>query len=240
MSDVQMVNRKDTIKPGMFSVQVAADNRRVEFDYHNEVIVTNEVPVDFVFIGDSITHIWELNAYFGRKGRLILNRGIGGDTPYYIKKRFEADVLQLKPRHAVFKAGINETWTLDSKDLGDSFSEVYNGIKLKIIDNIREIAQMCRCAGQKLILCSILPTFGQVTYYERTRNDLVIEVNNGIRKLCEEYSLIYVDYHSKMVETDSKTLRKELSDDGCHPHVMGYNIMANVLQDTIIKNGIEI
>jgi hypothetical protein len=76
----KMSNRVDIIKPGLFSKQVNADNRRIEFDYKNEVIVSNKIAVDYVFIGDSITHMWELNAYFGKSQRLILNRGIGGDT----------------------------------------------------------------------------------------------------------------------------------------------------------------
>ena len=99
------MERINFVKPGIFTVQAAADSRRVEFDTKNEVIVTNKVPVDFVFIGDSITHAWELNAYFGKMGRLILNRGIGGDTSEYLLRRFEADVLQLKPKYCVMLIG---------------------------------------------------------------------------------------------------------------------------------------
>ena len=77
------------IKPGNFSVNVAADSRRFEFDAHNETILHVKPPVRCVFLGDSITQNFAVNAYFyGTKGAM-LNRGIGGDIPYYMLKRFE-------------------------------------------------------------------------------------------------------------------------------------------------------
>ena len=79
---------------------VAADSRRMEFDAKNEILIFHQTPVDYVFIGDSITHMWELQAYFKPNGWSIANRGIGGDTTKYVLKRFEADVLQLKPKSA--------------------------------------------------------------------------------------------------------------------------------------------
>lgn len=47
-----------------FSEDVAADKNRKEFDIKNHTLCyTNQRP-DFLFIGDSITEYWELNAYF--------------------------------------------------------------------------------------------------------------------------------------------------------------------------------
>jgi lysophospholipase L1-like esterase len=43
-----------------------------------------------------------------------------------------------------------------------------------------------------------------------------------------------------MTEHDGRTLRPELADDGLHPNVLGYNIMADVLYKTLIAAGIEI
>lgn len=76
----------EIIRPSFFSKSVPADFKRIEFDYKNEVIVANEVPVDYVFIGDSITERWELDAYFLGSGRLVLNRGMGSDSTEYIFK----------------------------------------------------------------------------------------------------------------------------------------------------------
>ena len=55
---------KAWIKPGYLSQVFRADERRMEFDCKNQTIIQKECPVDIVFIGDSITQMWELEAYF--------------------------------------------------------------------------------------------------------------------------------------------------------------------------------
>lgn len=56
-----------------FSEDVAADKNRKEFDIKNHTLCyTNQRP-DFLFIGDSITEYWELNAYFRNSDQLIIN-----------------------------------------------------------------------------------------------------------------------------------------------------------------------
>ena len=49
---------KAWIKPGYLSQVFRADERRMEFDCKNQTIIKKECPVDRVFIGDSITHMW--------------------------------------------------------------------------------------------------------------------------------------------------------------------------------------
>ena len=45
-----------------FSRTAAADSRRKEFDIKNHSLIYTDQKPDFLFIGDSITHYWELNA----------------------------------------------------------------------------------------------------------------------------------------------------------------------------------
>ena len=65
---------KAWIKPGYLSQVFRADERRMEFDCKNQTIIQKECPVDIVFIGDSITQMWELEAYFHQYHLMILNR----------------------------------------------------------------------------------------------------------------------------------------------------------------------
>ena len=59
-----------------FSENVAADKKRKEFDIKNHALCyTNQKP-DFLFIGDSITEYWELNAYFRSDNHLIVNESL--------------------------------------------------------------------------------------------------------------------------------------------------------------------
>ena len=96
-----------------FSENVAADKKRKEFDIKNHALCyTNQKP-DFLFIGDSITEYWELNAYFGSGNHFLVNRGIAGDTTKYLKKRFYTDAVQLRPRYCILGIGINDSIELE-------------------------------------------------------------------------------------------------------------------------------
>ena len=64
------MTRESVLKPGLFGVAAAADSRRYEFDSGNEELLLAGVRPDVVFIGDSITHLWEVQAYFGGSGAI--------------------------------------------------------------------------------------------------------------------------------------------------------------------------
>ena len=104
---------KAWIKPGYLSQVFRADERRMEFDCKNQTIIQKECPVDIVFIGDSITQMWELEAYFHQYHLMILNRGIGGDRTKSFLHRFYADAIQLKPKMVMIMVGINDAWDLE-------------------------------------------------------------------------------------------------------------------------------
>ncbi len=230
--------RPDLIKPGFFSIEAAADRRRSEFDYHNEAILHHNVPVDFVFFGDSITHWWDLQTYFGRGGKLVVNRGIGGDTTEFARKRFAADVLQLKPKHVVMKIGINNTWALDEWRPEDR--KTAEQIHQEILQDTEAMVQAAIGHGIRTILCSILPTCIERYAQNHARNLLVVQTNESLKLLAERTGAIYVDYHSRMTGPDGITLRSELADDGLHPHVLGYEIMADVLRSELKRHGLEL
>jgi len=234
------MERVNLVKPGTFSVQVAADNRRAEFDCKNEVIVTNKVPVDFVFIGDSIIQMWELNAYFGKTGQLILNRGINGDKTEYVLKRFEADVLQLKPRYCVMGIGVNDAWTIEPDPWMGYQSESAEAVEEKAFRNFAAIIELSVERQQELIVCSILPTNMTLLNRSKERNTYIKKINSRLMKMCDEKGIIFVDYHSHFVDTDGMTLKSGLTLEGLHPHVFGYNIMADVLRKTLSHHGIII
>jgi lysophospholipase L1-like esterase len=232
-----MEERINLIRPGYFSVQAAADSRRWEFDIQNETILEHKLHVDFVFIGDSITHFWDLNIYFGKSGKLIFNRGISGDMTEFLLRRFEADVVQLKPKHAILKIGINNTWIMDDY-IGNK--KAVENLKNSMFKNIKAAVELGVNSNIKMIVCSMLPTNLPAKTNNRERNELVVELNKQLKTLTEEKNLIYVDYHSKMTAEDGITLRNGLADDGLHPHVKGYDVMAKILRETLVQYDIQI
>ncbi|XEC97410.1 GDSL-type esterase/lipase family protein [Paenibacillus tarimensis] len=241
------------IRPGYFSVQAAADRMRPVYDRYNEQILYNRLPVEFDFIGESITQYWDLQAYFRggtRTNALIVNRGISGDITLNMVQRFAADVLQLKPKYVHIMGGTNNTWRMDAVDPREKRTpnQIY-------IDTISQIGMMVRESkkhGIKPLIGSNLPTGTGIPCFAHQpllycrdnstdlRNELLVMINHGSRQLAAQEQAIYINYHSHMTDHDGKTLRPELADDGLHPNVLGYNIMADVLRRTLSTFGIGI
>ncbi len=207
----------EIIKPPLFGTP--ADGYRMLFNYGNEVIVTNRLPVDVVFIGDSITQNWEVQGYFRRFG-YIVNRGVGGDVAEVLAQRLAADVLQLKPRACVMLIGINNIAAWDKQP--ESIEEQVFGRYVQMLEELRQ-------ASIVPVMCSVLPVFGGNQAVAQAYNDQVLRLNRRLYALCVDTGVRYVDYHSQMTAEDGRTLRADLSWDGVHPHVLGYNRMANAL-----------
>lgn len=182
-----------------FSEDVAADKNRKEFDIKNHTLCyTNQRP-DFLFIGDSITEYWELNAYFRNSDQLIINRGIAGDTTKYLKKRFYVDAVQLKPKYCILGIGINDSIELEG-DYWKKLEPVPYSEKLKIVkSNIIEIIQQAKKEKIMLILTSLLPINIPILRYERDRKMYIKELNEWLMEMAKMNNLIFVNYYATRI-----------------------------------------
>jgi lysophospholipase L1-like esterase len=233
------MERASIMRPGPFGVTVHADSRRRVFDSQNEALLTYGAPIDAVFIGDSITDMWALEMYFRGRYGWIVNRGVAGDRTPFVRRRFEADVVQLRPRLAVVLIGINNTWDLDIW-WDETRARTPEAIEEEIVADSTTMVRMARDAGIALALGSILPTAIAFNGNTAVRNNLVASVNRRLAQVAQEGGAVYVDYHRRLVAQDGFSLRPELADDGLHPHVRGYEIMAATLLDALAAANIEV
>lgn len=233
-----MLERPSIIRPGVFGLTAAADSRRGMFDYHNEALLARRVPIDAVFVGDSITEMWALDTFFqGEKG-FIVNRGIGGDRTPFVRRRFEADVLQLHPRMVVLKIGVNNTWDLDIW-WDATQRRAPQEIEDEIVSDVEDMVLRARGAGIEVALCSILPTDVPFNGNTAVRNQLIVRANERLRRIGADAGAIWIDYHRHLAGPDGLTLREGLADDGLHPHVGGYTIMADALLGALEGAGVR-
>ena len=211
------------IQPGEFGFE-CDDAKRAAFDRMNSCILAERTPVDLCFIGDSITESFELNAYFYRFG-LCVNRGIGGDRVHYLRRRLNADLLQLRPRVGILSVGINDTATLLDAHRGETRlpEEDLANFLSEMGEEYRGICEQCRNAGQRMVLCSVMPVG-----VDDFRNDLVRGMNKLILGLCEEYGFGYADYYGAVAD-ERGLLREVTFGDLLHPHAVGYRAMADTL-----------
>lgn len=227
-------------KLGYFSNYVAADNRRKEFDIKNHSILRIGKRPDFLFIGDSITHYWELNAYFNIPGQLIINRGIGGDTTYYLNQRFQVDALQLNPKYCILGIGINDSIELE----GDYWKLIdptpYEDVLARAKENISAIIEKAKHSSTTLILTSLLPISIKLSLHETERKVFVYDLNQWLSTTAKKENLIFVNYFLATTYPGTNKLLDDITYDGLHPNARGYELMSAVLRNTLHKNNITI
>ncbi len=207
--------------------------KRVRYKNH-ALCYTNQKP-DFLFIGDSITEYWELNAYFGSGNHFLVNRGIAGDTTKYLKKRFYTDAVQLRPRYCILGIGINDSIELE----GDYWKRLeptpYNQVVATAKLHITEIVQQAKEENICLILTSLLPIHIPILMDERSRKNYIKELNEWLAEVAKKNNLIFVNYYATMVFPGTDKPLDKITYDGLHPNAKGYQIMATVLRNTLKK-----
>ncbi|MDA3731907.1 GDSL-type esterase/lipase family protein [Niameybacter massiliensis] len=223
-----------------FSENVASDQRRKEFDIKNHTIIENKLTPTFLFIGDSITHFWELNAYFNHPDHLIINRGIAGDTTTYLQKRLWVDALQLHPTYCIVGIGIN-----DSIDLEGDYWKLIPGLSYETVlnrakNNIIDIASQFRASDTTPIFTSLLPINIPISLCEYLRKKYICEMNHFLYEYCKAENIIFVNYYPSTTLPGTNTQLYGITYDGLHPNARGYNIMATVLRNTLENHNIII
>ena len=177
-----------------------------------------------VLIGDSITESWKgYSPEFFAENPYLINKGVGGETTPQILDRFNSDVVSLEPEFVIILAGINDiAQNTGYISVSETFANIVSMVEIANSHNISPI------------LCSVLPASKIVWKPEIKSADLVIELNEKLKKYCIENNTVYIDYFSSMVG-EKKELRSDLTYDGVHPDKKGYLIMEKILLETIQK-----
>ncbi len=147
----------------------------------------------------------------------VLNRGVNGERTDQIAARFDRDVLGPNPRAVVIIAGVND---------------VYQGRSVEAITTM--LGEMYRRAADT----SIPVVAGSIIPYNTAtpaQNDAMRDVNEWIaRQAGTDRKITFVDTRRAVARPeDINKLRA--SDDGLHPDVAGYRLMADAIEPGIVK-----
>jgi len=176
-----------------------------------------------VFMGNSITEVWSkkhpeffvLNPY--------TNRGISGQTTPQMLVRFRADVVKLNPKVVVILGGTNDI----AGNTGPSTIEM-------IADNLASMTEIAMANNIKVVLCSVLPVYDYPWKKGLQPAEKIIALNTWIKDYCAKKEITYVDYFSAMAD-ERHGLKAELTSDGVHPNLEGYQIMEPLVQKALSK-----
>lgn len=176
-----------------------------------------------VFIGDSITDLWDLSLFF--PGRPYVNRGIGGQVTAQMVLRFEQDVVSLRPAAVVILAGVNDLH-------GALQQESDEGIKA----NWQAMADIADTHGIKVVFGAILPVNNYTDNAKWMLEDRdpkrIRALNAWLRGFCLRRGYVFADYYGAMVDGNG-LLEADLTRDGIHPLAAGYARMARIAQAAI-------
>lgn len=199
---------------------------------NKQVMSSNSSENRVVFIGDSITDIWDENGFGGFfPGKPYINRGIGGQTTPQMLLRFRADVIANKPKVVVILAGTNDI----SGNTGPMTLEQTG-------DNIASMAELATANGIKVVLSSVIPVSDTVRkengeFYIQTKSRppaKIVAMNEWLKNYAAKRGYTYLNYYSAMVDAKG-FVRDGITFDGLHPNKEGYAIMNPLVEAAIQK-----
>ena len=179
-------------------------------------------PERVVFMGDSITQLWQF-ASPDLFGAHWINRGISGQTTPQMLLRFKADVLALKPAAVHILGGVNDI----AGNTGPSTLE-------DVQNNVASMVELAKAHGVTVILATPLPAANFTWAPQLKPGPIVIQYADWIRRYAAEQDLIVADYYP-VLATSEGGLKPELGPDGVHPNKAGYTLMEPILQAAVAK-----
>lgn len=180
--------------------------------------------VEWVFLGDSITHFWERDGQRVwaemTKGRVALNAGYAGDAVENVHWRvLNGELNGCRPKRIFLMIGTNNCG--GSYDTPEQTAE---GIR-------RLVGTLCRMQPQaQVVLQAIFPRAhasdrkGEDSPDARNRR-----VNAAIRDLADGTHVVWLDFTAKFRKADG-SLDHGLFGDGLHPNEAGYRVWREALK----------
>ena len=194
------------------------------------VTIKNEVKdilnPNYVFLGDSITALYDLNKYYD--GLPVVNSGISGETTDDIVNNLQDRVYKYNPSKVIILIGINDIERKISKE--------------KTIENITKIVTQIKDnkPNCEIYLESIYPVnnsneekINHSMVGIRT-NEQVKSLNEDLVKLSKKEKINYIDLYDKLLDKNGN-LKIEYTKEGLHMSDEGYEIITKYIKKYVLN-----
>ena len=183
--------------------------------------------VDFLLIGDSITHGWDGSGkavqqyYYG--DRNYVNMGFGGDQPQHVLWRLDdAPMDKIHPKAAMLLIGVNSLWG----DWENCRENVALGIKA-CVDKLQKLYP-----DIKILVLDVFPAHEKANAPVRSR---ISGTNALLPELFKNYkNVTLMDLSHLWLDKDGN-IPKELMKDFVHPGEYGYKLWGAEVEPVISK-----
>lgn len=159
-----------------------------------------------VFLGDS--QIKRFNVYEFFPNSPVINRGLDSDTTVGILERLDRNLQNLIIQKLFLLVGYNDLQYRDNDE---------------ILANIRLIVK--RIQAKKIYIHSLLPVDAAKTEI----NSRIVHFNEGLKKLCSDMDIAYIDLHKHFLD-EKGGLSRKYSLDGAHLNGAGYQVWKELLE----------
>jgi beta-glucosidase len=172
--------------------------------------------IDLLFLGDSITQIWErAGAEVWKQHYSSLNAanfGIGGDRTQNVIWRIENGELDgISPKVVVLLIGTNNVPTAhDAQQITAGISKIVQMIRTKLPET-------------KVLLMALYPRSGEANM------EKINQINSALARLEDTKMIRFLNINSKLVDADGN-VNRELLPDGLHLNEAGYKIWAESMK----------
>jgi lysophospholipase L1-like esterase len=169
-----------------------------------------------VLLGDEII----ANAAF--PGKSYINRGIAGQTTQQMLLRFRQDVIDLHPKVVVIEGGLN-----DVADMGTEGT---------ITENLASMLDLARVHGIRVVIASVSPVCDCITNETGRRSvGRIAGINRSLQDFARQTGSIYLNYYAALVDTRTRQMKREFTNDGLLPNATGYALIVPLADKAIAE-----
>jgi lysophospholipase L1-like esterase len=185
-----------------------------------EIVRNPELYYDLVFVGDSITHLWEDRGAQVRKDLLgdfsILNLGFSGDrTQHILWDVGDGGLMEGYLTRAIqIMIGTNNDWCNTAEEIARGIEAIVKTASWKHPE-------------ARILLLPIFPRGKDPTDKNRVKND---EVNRIIRKLADGKRIFWCDFSDRLKNSDGTLKTEFYMDDFVHLNAAGFAVWAHAMR----------
>jgi len=167
-----------------------------------------------VLLGDEII----ANAAF--PGKPYINRGVAGQTTQQMLLRFRQDVIDLHPKVVVIEGGLNDIAAM--------------GTEGTITENLASMTDLARVHGIRVVIASVSPVCDCITNETGRRSvGRTAGINRSLQDFARQTGSVYLNYYAALVDTRTRQMKREFTNDGILPNANGYALMVPLAEKAI-------
>ena len=184
--------------------------------------------IEFVMIGDSITHSWsKYRRTF--KGSNLLNLGFPGDRTQNVLWRIENGALDgISPKLVTLMIGTNNMHDTKKAYPADKPDEIFAGIQA-IVTEVRT-----RLPNTKIVVFSVFPR------KEGSENERVKAVNEMLPQLADGKYVSHIDLNRFFINENGQQDKTLYNKDLLHFNEKGYLVWAQALKPLLERYGLRV